>query len=67
MNTYTIEFWYRFKGGDEKDLDHEDIVANSPEEACEILKKSVKNIISTKIIKINGEQRTDREKSQFIY
>lgn len=67
MNTYTIEFWYRYNGGDDKDLDYEDVVANSPEEACEILKKSVKNIISTKIIKINGEHRTDREKSQFIY
>jgi hypothetical protein len=41
---FTIEFWYRYRGGDEKDFDEVNITATTYEKAVEILKNTRKNI-----------------------
>ena len=38
MKTYKVEGWYRYAGGDEKDLEVEYVQAESEEEAKEIFR-----------------------------
>jgi hypothetical protein len=43
-NEFTIEYWYRYRGSDEKDFDEVKITATSFEKAVEILKNTHKCI-----------------------
>lgn len=40
--TFKIEYWYLYRGADEKDCEIEEIEANSYEEACNKIKSNKK-------------------------
>lgn len=52
MPIYTIECWYRYRGGDEKDVFDEDIIADTEEEAHEIALGLQRCVFKTTTLKI---------------
>jgi hypothetical protein len=47
MQQFTIEFWYRYNGSNQKDFEEEKVTAASYDKAVEKLKEKHKHIFKT--------------------